>query len=66
MATGTGIIVTAEELERVKTAHKCSGMFLSGGQPMGDPGYEVQKLANKYRPPEGAGLSIQTGEFVIP
>lgn len=62
----TGIIVTTEELARVKTARDCSGMFLGGGLPMGDPEYEVQKLTEKYRPPDGAGLNVQTGEFMLP
>lgn len=62
----TGIFVTKEELEHVRTAQKVSGMFLSGGQPMGDPAYEVQRLTEKYHPPEGSGLDIQTGEFMLP
>lgn len=63
---GTGVFVTKEELESVKTAQKVSGMFLSGGQPMGNPQYEVHKLTEKYNPPKGAGLNIQTGEFCLP
>lgn len=63
---GTGILVTKEELERVRTAQKCSGMFLSGGMPMGDPAYEVHLLTKKYTPPEGSGLNIETGEFMLP
>ena len=63
---GTGIFVTAQELEVVKTAHKCSGMYLSGGQPMGNPQYEVHLLEQKYKPPQGCALNIKTGEFVIP
>lgn len=62
----TGIKITPEELEAVKTAQACSGMFLSGGLPMGDPEYEVHLLTKKYNPPPDSGLNIQTGEFVIP
>lgn len=62
----TGIFVTKEELETVKTAQSVSGMFLSGGTPMGDPAYEVQKLTEKYQPPEGAGLNIEDGQFYLP
>lgn len=62
---GTGIFITAEEIKRVIVAQSCSGMFLSGGMPMGDPRYEVKKLAEKYHPPEGSGLNIETGEFCI-
>ncbi len=63
---GTGIFITKEELEYVEVAYKCSGMFLTGGQPMGDPQYEVLQLTKKYNPPEGSGLNIKTGEFVLP
>jgi hypothetical protein len=62
----TGVFVTKEELEHVLTAQKCSGMFLSGGTPLGDPGWEVAKLAKKYNPPKGSGLNPETGEFMLP
>jgi hypothetical protein len=62
----TGIFVTKDELDQVKTAHSVSGMFLSGGMPMGDPAWEVAQLVKKYNPPEGSGLNIKTGEFVLP
>lgn len=62
----TGIFVTKEELDRVKVAQSVSGMFLSGGQPMGDPGREVQMLTEKYRPPEGSGLNTKDGQFYLP
>ena len=62
----TGIFVTPEELETVKVAYKCSGMFLTGGKPMGDPEWEVGLLTKKYNPPKEAGLNIKTGEFVLP
>ena len=63
---GTGIFVTKEELEQVQIAQKCSGMFLSGGIPMGDPQRLVFNLTNKYNPPAGSGLNIKTGEFCLP
>ena len=62
---GTGIHVTEQELETVRVAQKTSGMFLSGGRPMGDPGWEVKKLVDKYKPPEGSGLNLKTEEFVL-
>lgn len=62
----TGIKVTPEELQVVKTAQTCSGMFLSGGWPMGNPEHEVYLLTLKYHPPEGSGLDLETGEFVLP
>jgi hypothetical protein len=58
--------VTPEELDRVKTAMACSGMFLSGGKPMGDPAWEVELLRKKYDQPEGTGLDPSNGEFVSP
>ena len=63
---GTGIFVTEDELKTVQTAQSCSGMCLSGGNPMGDPGYEVYLLTKKYNPPQGAGLNQKTGEFMLP
>lgn len=62
--TRLGVFVTAEELQSVKTAHSVSGMFLSGGMPMGDPAAEVERLRKKYNMPEGTGLDLKTGEFV--
>lgn len=62
----TGIKVTAEELKQVKTAHACSGMFLSGGIPMGNPEQVVADLVRKYNVPDGAGLNIQDGVFYLP
>jgi hypothetical protein len=64
--TGTGIFVTKEELQHVLTAQKVSGMYLSGANPMADPGYQVKLLTDKYKPPEGSGLNTQTGEFCLP
>ena len=64
--TGSGIFVTPEELESVKVAQSCSGMFLSGGMPMGDPGRIVDDLSRKYNAPKGTALNVRTGEFVTP
>lgn len=58
--------VTPEELESVQTAYRVSGMYLSGGIPMGDPGAEVERLRIKYKMPEGTGLDFSNGEFVSP
>lgn len=62
----TGIFVTESERDAVEIAYKCSGMFLSGGKPMGDPAWEVEQLRKKYEMPEGYGLDLKTGEFVSP
>lgn len=61
---GTGIFVTKEELEQVQAEQKYSGMFLSGGIPLGDPQLLVYELTKKYNPPAGSGLNIKTGEFM--
>ena len=63
---GTGIFVTKEELERVRTAQSCSGMFLSGGMPLGNPQQIVYELSKKYNAPAGSGLNLKTGEFCLP
>ena len=62
----TGIFVTKEELETVKVSQSVSGMFLSGGTPMGDPAWEVKLLTDKYKPPEGSGFSLKDGQFYEP
>ncbi len=64
--TATGIKVTPEELEQVKTEYETSGMWLSGGRPMGDPQRAVAELARKYKAPDGAGLSMKDGQFYLP
>ena len=64
--TNTGVFVTKEELEQVKTAQSVSGMYLSGGVPMGNPQQRVYELTKKYNPPAGSGLSLETGEFLLP
>lgn len=63
---GTGIFVTKEELETVLAAQRTSGMYLSGGIPMGNPQKVVYDLHKKYNAPEGSGLNTQTGEFMLP
>ena len=59
-----GILVTTEELEGVRTEQRCSGMFLSGGIPMGDPAKAVARLVEKYSLPADTGMDLSTGEFV--
>lgn len=58
--------VSEEELAQVRTAQSCSGMFLSGGMPMGDPQRVVSDLVKKYGLPEDTGLDLSNGEFVTP
>lgn len=58
--------VTPEELETVLSAQSVSGMFLSGGIPMGDPAWEVEQLRKKYNMPDGTGLDVRNGEFCAP
>jgi len=58
--------VTPEELDIVKTAQATSGMYLSGGVPIGDPFYEVEQLRKKYGLPDGTGLDLKNGEFCDP
>lgn len=58
-----GIFVTEDERSIVETAQKCSGMFLSGGMPMGDPQTEVAQLVKKYELPEDTGFDLSNGEF---
>ncbi len=62
----TGIFVTEDELKSVRCEYSVSGMWLSGGTPMGDPERRVKELTENYNPPPGAGLNIQTGEFMLP
>ena len=57
------VFVTEKELESVTVARQCSGMYLSGGTPMGDPGKEVALLVKKYNMPKGTGLDPSNGEF---
>lgn len=63
---GTGIFVTKEELDGLKVEMQTSGMWLSGGIPMGNPQYYVYQLTLKYNPPKGSGLNPKTGEFMVP
>ena len=55
--------VTKEELESVRINQKCSGMFLPGGTPMGNPREIVFRLCRKYKIPDGYGLNPNTGTF---
>jgi hypothetical protein len=64
--TGTGIFITEEERHNLETEFNCSGMFLSGGMPMGQPEQYAQTLKEKYNPPEGAGINLKTGEWMLP
>ena len=64
--TRTGTFITSKELEALRTEQRCSGMFLSGGMPMGNPAREVERLRNKYEMPDGYGLDLGNGEFVKP
>lgn len=62
----TGVFVTEKERGWVETAHKCYGMFLSGGQPMGDPQSTVRSLATQYGlPPAETAFDIKAGEFHV-
>jgi hypothetical protein len=64
--THTGIFVTPDELEGVRINQRTSGMFLSGGMPIGDPQAAVARLEKKYNPPANSGLDLSTGEWVTP
>ena len=61
-----GVFITPTELDQVRTEQKVSGMFLSGGRPMGDPAAAVERLRIKYNMPEGTGLETGKGEFCAP
>ena len=58
------VFVTKEELDGVKIERDCSGMWMSGGTPIGDPESEVERLRRKYELPWGTGLDLNNGEFV--
>lgn len=60
------VFVTKEELDMVLTAQSVSGMFLSGGVPMGDPAFEVERLRRKYNLPDNVAFDPNNGEFVEP
>lgn len=45
--TGTGVFITGHERQQLLTEQSTSGMFLSGGRPMGDPGAMVDRLNQK-------------------
>ena len=63
---GTGIFVTDGELEQAKVAWRCSGMFLSGGLPIGNPERLIDNFIKKYNQPNGSVLDTQTSEFCLP
>ena len=62
----TGVFATKEEIEHLKIQVRTSGMFLPGGQPMGNPQKECHRLALKHGLPEITGYYGITneGEFV--
>lgn len=60
------VFVTPMQLKMVQTAQDVSGMWLSGGRPLGDPAWEVEQLRKAYNMPEGTGLDPVNGEFVSP
>jgi hypothetical protein len=61
----TGKFITQEELEQLRTAQACSGMFLSGGRAMGDPAGMCDDLNRKYGL-SGHAIDPRNGEFVDP
>lgn len=61
------IFATNEEIESIKTELSVSGMFLSGGTPMGNPQKRTHEIALKHGLPEITGyygIDLKTGEFV--
>lgn len=63
MNVPTGVFVSSEEREAVQLAYDTSGMFLSGGRPIGNPEREVDSLVKKYGM-AGCALNLKTGEFI--
>ena len=62
-----GKFVTKEELQSVRTERDCSGMYLTGGQPMGDHVAAVRRLIVTYglsSLADTVGLDMENGEFV--
>lgn len=60
------IFVTEEERKQVLTHQQCSGMWLSGGIALGNPGAAVESLRKKYQMPPGTALDPETGELISP
>jgi len=61
------VFATKEEIEQLKVSVSCSGMFLSGGQPMSEPAKDAHRIALAHGLPEITGFygcDLQTGEFV--
>lgn len=63
--TRTGKFITADELEALRVHVSTSGMFLTGGRPMGDPGAFVEDMNKKYGL-TGHAVDPKNGEFVEP
>ena len=61
----TGEFITKEELERLIAEQRCSGMWISGGISMGDPGRYVQTLNEKYKHIDWA-IDTSDGQFYKP
>ena len=59
----TGVFISEEELDQLKTAQQCSGMCLSGGQPISDPGAMVQRLCEKYKMLD-CPINLKDGQFM--
>lgn len=59
-----GIFVTEEERKHVLSERQMSGCWTGDGTLLGDPAYEVGRLAKKYNLPVDTGLDLKTGEFV--
>ena len=60
-----GKFITEEEKENLITELKVSGMFLSGGEPMGHPQEYCRKLCEKYNMSiDKYAINANTGEFI--
>ena len=69
MMIRTKVFATKEEIEQLKVSVSVSGMFLPGGQPMGEPQKDAHRLAISHGLPEIKGYygcDLGTGEFVKP
>jgi len=62
-----GIFATREEMESIKIHRSCSGMFLAGGTPMGEPKKAIDRIAKNHNLPdiEGHyGIDLGNGELL--
>ena len=59
----SGIFISESELKALQPDIATSGMLLSGGRPMGDPGETCRLLIKKYNMPIGSAINSKTGEF---